>query len=101
MDWMKKAKTSLSAVAVAGALVATGVVAAPQATAQPRRHTFARTAPKWVAHTRAIGAAPAKGTSAFRVYLAPKGGTDALKAAAAAVSTPGSSSYRQFLSAPQ
>jgi subtilase family serine protease len=99
---MKRAKTSLSAVAAAGALVATGaVVTAPGATAAPQRHLLARTAPRWVAKADSLGAAPAAGTSTFRVYLAPKGGMDALKAAAAQVADPKSAHYRQFLSASQ
>jgi subtilase family serine protease len=99
---MRKAKTSLSAVAAAGALVATGaVVTAPSATAAPQRHLLARTAPRWVANADSLGAAPAAGTSTFKVYLAPKGGTDALKAAVARVADPTSTHYRHFLSAPQ
>src|SRR4051794_12192447 len=99
---MYKAKTSLSALAVAGALVATGtVVTAPGATAAPERHLLARTAPLWVARAHSLGAAPASGTSTFKVYLAPKGGTDALKAAVAAVADPKSTRYRHFLTASQ
>src|SRR5881275_3096796 len=96
-EWtrMKNAKTSLSAVAAAGALVAAGaVVTAPGATAAPQRHLLARTAPRWVAKADSLGAAPAAGTSTFRVYLAPKGGMDALKAAAAQVADPKSAHYR-------
>ena len=44
---MRKAKTSLSTAAVVGALVATGLMAAPSANAAPKRHTFTRTAPTW------------------------------------------------------
>jgi len=102
---MKKAKTPLStasAVAAAGALVAAGaVVTAPGATAAPQRHVLARTAPRWVAGADSLGAAPASRTSTFRVYLAPRGGTDALKAAVAQVADPRSSHYRHFLTAAQ
>jgi subtilase family serine protease len=98
---MKKAKTSLSAVAVAGALVAAGIVATPAATAAPHRRAVPRTAPAWVARAHSLGTAPASGRSTFRVYLAPRGGTDALKAAVAKVSDPSSAGYRHFLSASQ
>ncbi|HET9829740.1 MAG TPA: S53 family peptidase [Nocardioidaceae bacterium] len=98
---MKKAKTSLSAAAVVGALVAAGIVAAPAATAAPDRRPVARTAPTWVARAHSLGTAPASGRSTFRVYLAPRGGTDALKAAVAEVSDPGSAGYRHFVSASQ
>ena len=98
---MKKSKTSLSVVAVAGALVVAGMAAAPNASAAPQHRQLARTAPTWVARAHSLGRAPASGRSAFRVYLAPKGGTDALKAAVAKVSDPKSSTYRHFLSARQ
>ncbi|MDX6324820.1 MAG: hypothetical protein QOK15_1174, partial [Nocardioidaceae bacterium] len=87
---MKKAKTSLSAVAVAGALVAAGLVAAPSASAAPHPKPLPNTVPTWLARAHSLGNAPGSGRSTFRVYLAPRGGTDALKAAVAQVSDPGS-----------
>jgi subtilase family serine protease len=96
---MRLAKTSLSAVAVTGALVAAGMAAAPGANAATPRVPVARTAPTWVARAHSLGRAPASATSAFKVYLAPRGGLDALKAAVAGVSDPASPSYRHFLSA--
>jgi subtilase family serine protease len=101
MDRMRKAKTSLFAVAAAGALVAAGMAAAPGASAAPQKRHVARTAPTWVAKAHSLGRAPAKGLSTFKVYLAPNGGTDALKAAVAEVSDPASPGYRHFLSASQ
>jgi subtilase family serine protease len=98
---MRKAKTSLSAALAAGALVAAGMAAAPSADASPHRRSIARTAPKWVAKADSLGKAPASGRSDFRVYLAPQGGLDALKAAVAEVSDPASPGYRHFLSAAQ
>jgi subtilase family serine protease len=97
---MRRAKTSLSAVAVAGALVATGLVAAPPADAANRR-PIARTAPRWVGRAHSLGRVSASTPSAFRVYLAPKGGTAALQADVAEVSDPTSASYRHFLTAKQ
>jgi subtilase family serine protease len=44
------------------------------------------------------GAAAKSAPQSLRVYLAPKGGEDALKAAVDAVSTPGSATYGQFIS---
>lgn len=98
---MNKAKTSLSAVAAAGALVAAAMVAAPTASATPKPVRVPRTAPAWVAEAHPIGNAPAGGISTFRVYLAPRGGTAALRTAVSAVSDPSSPSYRKFLSAAQ
>jgi subtilase family serine protease len=98
---MRKAKTSLSTAAVVGALVATGLMAAPSANATPKRHTFTRTAPTWVARADSIGGVPDAAKSSFRVYLAPQRGIDALKADVAKVSDPKSATYRHFLSAAQ
>jgi subtilase family serine protease len=97
---MTKAKISLSALAV-GAMVATAVATVPAANAAPHRRAVPRTAPSWVSHTDSLGKVASGKSTSFRVYLAPRGGTDALKAAVADVSTPGSSSYRHFLSAKQ
>ena len=97
---MTKAKISLSALAV-GALVATAAATVPTASAAPQRRAVPRTAPSWVSHASSLGTVSPGKTTSFRVYLAPRGGTDALKAAVAQVSTPGSASYRRFLSAKQ
>lgn len=91
----------LTAVVGATALVATGGVAhaAPARTAP-----IAGTLPRWLPSGTARFAqrtAPASAPQSVRVYLAPRGGLDALQAAVAAVSTPGSPSYGHFLSQPQ
>ena len=98
---MPKAKTSLATAAVAGALVVTGLMAAPSANAAPKRHSFTRTAPTWTARANSLGAAPSKAQSSFRVYLAPQRGVESLKADVAKVSDPASVGYRHFLSAAQ
>ena len=99
---MKKAKSSLSVAAVVGALVASGLLAAaPSANAAPKRHTLPHSTPTWVGRARSLGRVPSKATTSVRVYLAPNGGTDALKAAVASVSDPKSSGYGHFLSASQ
>jgi subtilase family serine protease len=97
---MRRAKTSLSAVAVTGALVATGLLATAPANAANRR-PIARTTPSWVGRAHSLGRVSAATPSAFRVYLAPRGGTAALQADVARVSDPRSGSYRHFLSAKQ
>jgi subtilase family serine protease len=92
-----------AACVVAASAVLLGVPAiAANAAAQPQgRATVANSAPQWMSRAHNIGKADAKGAVNLRVYLAPKGGEDALKAAVAAVSTPGSASYRHFLTPAQ
>jgi subtilase family serine protease len=98
---MIKAKSSLSMAAVTRALVAAGLMTAPSASAAPKRHTLAHSTPTWVNGAKSLGKPASAAKSSVRVYLAPKGGLDALKAAVARVSDPKSSSYRHFLSAKQ
>ena len=69
--------------------------------AAPATAALAHSAPSWATGARALHAAPAKQGVAVRVYLAPHGGTAALNAAIRAVSTPGSASYRHFLTPAQ
>ena len=97
---MTRGKTSLTAAAAIGALIAAGATAAP-ASAAPAKKQIARTESTWVAHTKSQGRASGKAASHFRVYLAPQGGLAAEKAAVASVSDPSSASYRHFLSAKQ
>ena len=64
------------------------------------------TLPTWLGKAKTKSAARATEASAdkamtVRVYLAPTGGADALAKAALAVSTPGSASYGQFVTADQ
>ena len=87
------ATTTLVAAAIAG----TGPA---QATGHGTR-TIPHTKPAWTARAEHLGAADSKAAVHARVYLAPQGGADALKAAVAAVSTPGSATYHQFLSTAQ
>jgi subtilase family serine protease len=94
---MNRSRMSLCAV-TALALVTAGAIAAP-ANANANRRRVPRTAPAWVADAHAKGRASGKATSTFRVYLAPKGGVDALKAAVAKVSDPSSATYGSFMDA--
>jgi subtilase family serine protease len=96
---MKKARTSLSVAAVAGALVVSATMASATATAAPSRRVVPHTAPTWVARAHSLGAAPADGSSTFKIYLTPHGGIDALEAAVARVSDPRSAAYQRYLSA--
>ncbi|HEX4702660.1 MAG TPA: protease pro-enzyme activation domain-containing protein, partial [Pseudonocardiaceae bacterium] len=54
-----------------------------------------------MAHAKHTGQADANGAVNARVYLAPNGGLAAEQAAVAAVSTPGSKSYRHFITPAQ
>src|SRR3954453_4538546 len=84
----------LAAVAVSGS---TGLARS----SAPATAVLARSAPAWTAGKKALRAAPASQHVAVRVYLAPRGGTPALNAAIRSISTPGTASYRHFLSSAQ
>jgi subtilase family serine protease len=84
----------LAAVAVSGS---TGLARS----SAPATAALAHSAPAWTAGKKALRAAPASQHVAVRVYLAPRGGTAALNAAIRSVSTPGSASYRHFLTPAQ
>jgi len=90
-------RVATSALAVS-ALAVGCLAAAPGAGAQPSRHAVANSKPTWLPRASHLGAAPKSAPVQLRVYLAPNGGQDALKAAVHAVSTPSSPAYRQFLS---
>ena len=101
---MRRSRTALILATTVATLATGGLMSAPaqgaQRPNQPKRR-IARTAPSWVAHTKAVGAAPRAGTSTFKVYLAPQGGLESLKADVAKVSDPKSATYRKFVSAKQ
>jgi subtilase family serine protease len=67
----------------------------------PATARLAHSTPAWAAAARPLRAASASQPVGVRVYLAPRGGTAALNAAIRAVSTPGSASYRHFLTPAQ
>ena len=94
-------RTITAALISASTLVAGVLVAAPGAQARPAPKAVPHTKPAWLGHAQHLGHADAKSGVNARVYLAPNGGTNALKAAVAAVSTPGSASYKHFLSPTQ
>ena len=100
MEKRTAVRFATSAVAVS-ALVFGCLAAAPGADAKTPRKAVPNSKPTWLARADHLGAASKAAPVNLRVYLAPNGGVDALKAAANAVSTPSSPEYRQFLSSAQ
>lgn len=94
-------RTITAALVSASTLVAGILVAAPGAQARPAPKAVPNTKPSWLGHAQHLGHADATSAVKARVYLAPNGGINALQAAATAVSTPGSASYKHFLSPAQ
>jgi subtilase family serine protease len=96
-------KRTITATLVSASALVAGVLvtAAPGAQAQPAPKAIPHTKPAWLGHAQHLGHASGASAVKARVYLAPNGGISALKAAATAVSTPGSASYKHFLSAAQ
>ena len=86
-----------TSVAAVSALALGCLVAAPGADAQVTRKAVPNTKPTWLSHADHVGAASKSAAMHLRVYLAPRGGLNNLKAAATAVSTPGSATYRHFI----
>jgi subtilase family serine protease len=87
--------------AAGSALVISGLSTPAFAHSAPSRVGVAKTKPAWLGHAKTLGRASSTGRTDFRVYLAPNGGTAALKSRVDAVSKPGSASYRHFITAPQ
>ena len=90
-----RAVTSIAAVS---ALAFGCLAAAPGADANTPRKTVPNTKPMWLSHASHVGTATKSAPVNLRVYLAPRGGLDNLTAAVKAVSTPGTASYRHFIS---
>jgi subtilase family serine protease len=88
---------------LAAAVVAsmTGVAMATPTAAHPTRVALAGSAPAWLAHGSRVGTIAGSRAESLEVYLAPKGGLAALEKAVTATSTPGSASYRNFLTTSQ
>jgi subtilase family serine protease len=94
-------KRALGGAVLAITAVVAGLTPATAAQAAPSTKAIANSTPGWLSHGKKLGAASASATVEARVYLGPNGGLDALTAAAYAVSTPGSASYHQYLTAKQ
>src|SRR4051794_23039594 len=87
---------------VACAFALAGMAATPAAAqAAQGRKAVPAAGPRITRGAKDQGATPKAAAQSLRVYLAPNGGEDALKAAVAAVSTPGSASYGQFVTPQQ
>ena len=95
-------KRSVAAAFLSGPALIAGMLAAPQG-AQGREAPKAvpHTKPAWLPHAQRLGHADIRSGVSARVYLSPRGGLAALKAAAVAVSTPGTSEYHHFLTSEQ
>ncbi|GAA1888725.1 S53 family peptidase [Lapillicoccus jejuensis] len=85
------------------ALCGLGLAAAPQADAAGQHTAIANTVPRWLGHAQqqATPAAASAARHEVRVYLAPQGGLDAVKAKVAALSDPQSPQYHQWLTTAQ
>jgi subtilase family serine protease len=95
-------RSTIAVLTTASALVASVLAAAPSAGASAKHpKAIPHTKPAWTAHARHLGRAASSNAVSARVYLAPQGGLDALKAKALAVSTPGNAEYGKFLSVAQ
>ncbi|MFL6101049.1 MAG: protease pro-enzyme activation domain-containing protein [Actinomycetales bacterium] len=97
---MRRRTIGISVIATAAMTVA-GVSTAAGAANPPAKRAVPNSKPAWTAHAKNLGHASSSGRVSLRVYLAPNGGLDALKAAVASVSDPKSSNYRTFMSAAQ
>ena len=93
---------TLTAALVTGTTVlATALAAGGTANAAPTQKAVPNSKPAWTAHAKHYGHAKSTAAVQARVYLSPRGGMTALKQFASAVSTPGSASYRKFLTPSQ
>ncbi|MGH8861658.1 MAG: S53 family peptidase [Jatrophihabitantaceae bacterium] len=92
--------TMAAALTAVSALVASVLAATPSAQAAAPR-SVPNTKPAWTAHARHLGKAANNRAVHARVYLAPRGGLDAVRQAAVAMATPGSPSYHRFLTPAQ
>jgi subtilase family serine protease len=85
----------------ASAALAAAAAFAPAALANGARVSVAAANPGWTAKAADLGPAAAITAVNVKVYLTARGGQAALEAGVAAVSTPGSPSYRHFLTPAQ
>ena len=100
MRYGRSARAGLAGTVCLAAVTVSGSTGLARSAA-PATVRLAHSAPSWTAGARALRAAPASQRLAVRVFLAPRGGTAALNAAIRSVSTPGSASYRHFLTPAQ
>jgi subtilase family serine protease len=94
---MRKRLPVIAACVAVGLVAAVGVATAAQAAS---KRQLAGSVPSWASSSKLTGAAPGTDHVGFRVYLGWQK-ADALAQLATAVATPGSASYRQFLTPQQ
>jgi len=82
---MRKHIVGASIIAVTAVVAA--LMGAGSATAAPATKPIPNSTPGWLSHGKSLGAASSNAAVSARVYLAPNGGLDALKAAASAASS--------------
>ena len=98
----RRALALATTVGAVAAVTAAGLAAVPAGATPAGTVTITSTLPRWLpgAHKVAVTAKAATPQS-VKVYLNPKGGVAALQAEVAALSTPGSPSYRHWLTTAQ
>ncbi len=101
MSGRKRRLAFIAAGGAASLTVAAVMAAIPAQAVTPDQVPLAGTQPAWATSGAAQGAVPAGRSQDVRVYLAPRGGEARLRAAVKAVSTPGSPSYRRYLTTAQ
>jgi subtilase family serine protease len=94
------ARRLLSITAAVAAVAGLSLTAMPANADEPTK-PIPHSKPAWLDTATQLGTAASSAATTAKVYLAPNGGVDALKAAALAVSTPGSPTYRSFLTPAQ
>ena len=95
-------KRTIAGTLLAASALAVGMLAAgPAAQATPTTKAIPNSAPTWLARAQKLGSAALGDAVSARVYLSPNGGLAALQREAYAVSTPGSASFRHFLTPAQ
>jgi subtilase family serine protease len=94
------ARRLLSITAAVAAVAGLSLTAMPANADEPTK-PIPHSKPAWLDRATPLGTAAGSASTTAKVYLAPNGGEDALKAAALAVSTPGSATYGAFLTPAQ
>jgi len=97
---MRKRALTVSLIA-ASTLVAATLAAPAASAAKPAPKPIPSTKPTWLGQASSLGAASVAAAVQAKVYLAPRGGLDALKAEAVAVATPGNAQHGKFLTTAQ
>jgi subtilase family serine protease len=95
-------KRAITAAMITGTTVlASALAVTGTASAAPATKAVPNSKPAWTAHATRLGQAKQTAKVHARVYLEPDGGMAALERTANALSTPGSTTYHDFLTAAQ